>query len=54
MVSPHRKNTETLQLFKKQPEMEIRKIESEPKLHLGGGLKYFLFSSLFGEDSHFD
>ena len=21
---------------------------------LGGGFKYFLFSSLFGEDSHFD
>ena len=23
-------------------------------LKLGGGFKYFLFSSLFGEDSHFD
>ena len=23
-------------------------------LHLGGGFKYFLFSPLFGEDSHFD
>ena len=22
--------------------------------YLGGGLKYFLFSPLFGEDSHFD
>ena len=22
--------------------------------HLGGGFKYFLFSSLFGEDYHFD
>ena len=22
--------------------------------YLGGGFKYFLFSSLFGEDSHFD
>ena len=22
--------------------------------HLGGGFKYFLFSPLFGEDSHFD
>ena len=24
------------------------------KGELGGGLKYFSFSSLFGEDSHFD
>ena len=23
-------------------------------IYLGGGFKYFLFSSLFGEDSHFD
>ena len=23
-------------------------------LQLGGGFKYFLFSPLFGEDSHFD
>ena len=22
--------------------------------YLGGGFKYFLFSTLFGEDSHFD
>ena len=25
-----------------------------PITHLGGGFKDFLFSSLFGEDSHFD
>ena len=25
-----------------------------PKDHLGGGFQYFLFPSLFGEDSHFD
>ena len=25
-----------------------------PKTNLGGGVKYFLFSPLFGEDSHFD
>ena len=25
-----------------------------PKKKLGVGFKYFLFSSLFGEDSHFD
>ena len=25
-----------------------------PSFFLGGGFKYFLFSSLFGEDSHFD
>ena len=25
-----------------------------PSDHLGGGFKYFLFSPLFGEDSHFD
>ena len=24
------------------------------RYYLGGGFKYFLFSSLFGEDSHFD
>ena len=24
------------------------------KYSLGGGVKYFLFSPLFGEDSHFD
>ena len=24
------------------------------QLDLGGGFKYFLFSPLFGEDSHFD
>ncbi len=24
------------------------------KTNLGGGFKYFLFSPLFGEDSHFD
>ena len=24
------------------------------KTNLGGGFKYFLFSSLLGEDSHFD
>ena len=23
-------------------------------MYMGGGFKYFLFSSLFGEDSHFD
>ena len=23
-------------------------------MYLGGGFKYFLFSLLFGEDSHFD
>ena len=25
-----------------------------PRLELGGGFKYFLFSPLFGEDSQFD
>ena len=39
------------------------KNRSQPKKHenewginylLGGGFKYFLFSHLFGEDSHFD
>ena len=27
---------------------------SSIRLQLGGGFKYFLFSTLFGEDSHFD
>ena len=26
----------------------------ERRIYLGGGLKYFLFSPLVGEDSHFD
>ena len=26
----------------------------ETDMDLGGGFKYFLFSQLFGEDSHFD
>ena len=25
-----------------------------PRDYLGGGFKYFVFSPLFGEDSHFD
>ena len=28
--------------------------EGEDRILLGGGFKYFLFSPLFGEDSHFD
>ena len=28
--------------------------KSSLKAHLGGGFKHFLFSSLLGEDSHFD
>ena len=29
-------------------------VPGDYKTHLGGGFKYFLFSPLLGEDSHFD
>ena len=29
-------------------------VRCQPKQDLGGGFKYFLFSPLLGEDSHFD
>ena len=34
--------------------LETRKFPRNTKHALGGGFKHFLFSSLFGEDSHFD
>ena len=40
---------------RKAQETEIRKREKSSHLtSLGGGFKYFLFSPLLGEDSHFD
>ena len=36
----------------KNPENE--RLESKNHSLLGGGFKHFLFSPLFGEDSHFD
>ena len=36
------------------PRVEYLGIRSEIIDELGGGFKYFLFSPLFGEDSHFD
>ena len=32
----------------------MRVEETDEDLKLGGGFKYFLFSPLLGEDSHFD
>ena len=57
------KKTNGTQCFPGRAETKIATLVSEnpgPKnsrmeqLFLGGGFKYFLFSPLFGEDSHFD
>ena len=42
--------------FMKAHHLHVQKtiVTEETKQILGGGFKYFLFSPLFGEDSHFD
>ena len=55
---PHPDASHGLQAFQwvgaKTVKGQMAKEKKKQQQKLGGGFKYFLFSSLFGEDSHFD
>ena len=46
-------STITCHYFVDQVEQGFEPVKKDPS-KLGGGFKYFLFSPLLGEDSHFD
>ena len=54
-TSPTRRATEELIEMRSTPlKFSIFEAKNEGLEELGGGFKYFLFSPLFGEDSHLD